>query len=419
MAQINLRFTMVACLMALLLSGLALANVSTFFLTNVVVPDEGNNRVLIYNLASTDGQAANVVLGQSGFSTNAPGTTAKTMAAPSAYAMDQVGNLYISDTGNCRVLQFRPPFTNGEAARIVFGEPDANTSCAGPLSASSLSYTSGIAFDGSGNLWVADSGNNRVLRFRPPFKTGKAADLVVGQPDFVSYNCNVPSASTMCFPAGIAFDSYDHLWVSDSVNSRVLEFKTPQNNIADLELGQPAAAGLNSSGANNGGISASTLAEPQGIGIDPQNRLWVADTQNNRVLRFDPSFSNGEPATLVLGQSDFTSSNYNQGLATPNAMTMAFPLGIIAAGDAGIWVGDTYNNRTVQFPAPSVDGMAATLVLGQPDFTHNQSNQGNLDPSAQTESSPFYNAGPSLIALAVLGGLAGGRQWLHRLRQRS
>ena len=56
---------------------------------------------------------------------------------------------------------------------------------------------------------------------------------------------------------------------------------------------------------------------------------------------------------------------------------------------------------------------------GQANFTSNQPNQGNLDPSDQTENDPFYNAGPSVIALAVLAGLAGGRQWLRRLRLRS
>jgi hypothetical protein len=79
-------------------------------------------------------------------------------------------------------------------------------------------------------------------------------------------------------------------------------------------------------------------------------------------------------------------------------------------------VGDTNNSRTLQFVAPFTNGMNASLVLGQEDFVSNQANHGSVDPDDQTQSYPF-NAGPSLIALAVLGGLAGGRQWWLRFRK--
>ena len=421
MPHMKFRLDVAVCCVALLLSAIPLANASSLFATTtLVVPDEGNNRVLLYSFPVTNGQAANVVLGQSSFSTSAPGTSASTMGSPSAYAVDQVGNLYVSDTLNCRVLQFRPPFTNGEAAQVVIGKPDANTSCGGAATASNLGRTGGVAFDETGNLWVADPQNSRVLRFKPPFKTGKAANLVVGQPDFVSDNCTFPpTASSLCGPVGIAFDANNYLWVADSRNNRILEFKAPQKNTANLELGQPAATAFTSSGCDNPGVSASSLCAPEDIGFDPQNRLWVADSENSRVLRFDPNYHNGGPAALVLGQKNFTASSPNQNLATPNAGTLSFPVGIVVEGDQGLWVGDTSNNRSLQFAAPAANGTPATIVLGQANFTSNQPNQGNLDPSDQTENNPFYNAGPSVIALAVLAGLAGGRQWMHRLRLRS
>ncbi len=421
MPKMKFRRELVVCVVALLLSGVELAYGSSLFqTTSLVVPDANNNRVLIYYYPVTDGQAANVVLGQGSFSTNASGTSASTMGSPAATAVDELGNLYVSDTYNCRVLEFLPPYTDGEAAQVVIGKPDANTSCGGPASATNLGHTAGLAFDQAGNLWVADSGNNRVLRFKPPFKTGKAANLVVGQPNLNSSVCSEPpTASTLCGPTGVAFDSNNYLWVADASNNRVLEFKSPQKNIASLELGQPAATAFTSYISNNGGISAHTLFAPEGIGFDPQHRLWVADTQNNRVLRFDPSFHNGGPATLVLGQPDFMSYGPNQDLGTANASTLDLPYGIVIEGDQGLWVGDTFNNRTLQFAAPAANGTAAIIVLGQPDFTQNLANQGNADPSDQTQNQPFYTAGPSLIALAVLGGLIGGREWKRRLRPRS
>jgi sugar lactone lactonase YvrE len=418
MAQIKFRLGVVLRIIPLLLAGLALAAGSYLFGQTVVVPDEGNNRVLLYYGTMSDGQAASIVLGQSNFSSSTPGTSETAMNAPSAYAFDSDGNLYVSDTGNCRVMVFHPLFTDGEVAATVIGQPDANTACGSGASANSLGHAGGLAFDHAGNLWVADSGNSRVLRFKPPFKTGMAANLVLGQANLNSSVCiYYPSASSLCFPQGIAVDANNDVWVADSFHSRILEFKFPQKNggKATLELGQPKATAFTSGGANTGGVSASSLYGPGLIAFDSESRLWVTDTGNSRVLRFDPTFRNGGAAALVLGQTTFT-GNYTNQNGTPNAGTLYYPQGISIAGDGSVWVGDTGNNRTLQFLSPFSNGMAASLVLGQPDFISNQANQGNASPSGKTQNQPFYEAGASLIALAVLGGLAGGRQWIHRLR---
>jgi len=418
MPQISFRLRVFICLAALLAGTVLATGASRFQTTSLAVPDANNNRVLIYNFPVTNGQAANVVLGQSNFDTAGAGNSATTMNAPSATAVDDLGNLYVSDSMNCRVLQFPPPLTTGEAARLVIGQADLNTSCGGAASASTLGRTGALAFDQAGNLWVVDNQNSRVLRFKAPFKTGEAANLVVGQPNFVSTGCASPTANTLCYPVGIAFDNHNYLWVADSSNNRILEYKAPQTNTASLELGQPAATAFTSNTENNGGISASSLSGPQQIGFDPQDQLWVADSGNNRVLQFDPNFHNGGAAFLVLGQTDFTGDSSNQRLGAPNAGTLSYPSGIVIEGDQGLWVGDTVNNRTLEFASPASKGTPAAIVLGQPNFTSYQPNQGNVDPSDQTQNFPFYNAGASLIALGVLGGLVLGRQWLLRLRAR-
>ncbi len=268
---------------------------------------------------------------------------------------------------------------------------------------------------------VADSINNRVLRYKPPFQTGMAANLVLGQADLNSNSCDPggsPSASSLCSPKGIAIDANNDVWVADSYNNRVLEFKYPQKNSekATVELGQPKATAFTSAGADSPSTSASTLNGPGGLAFDSTSRLWVADAGNSRVLRFDPTFRNGGAAALVLGQPNFKTSYVNQN-GNPNAVvSLNYAQGISIAGDGSMWVGDSFNNRTLQFLSPFSNGMSASLVLGQPDFISNQINQGNVSPSAQTQNYPFFEAGASLIALAVFGGLAGGRQWIHRLR---
>ena len=80
-------------------------------------------------------------------------------------AVDSSGSLYVADTQNNRVLVYTGTISTGMNATIVLGQTDfsTNTNNAGGLGASSLSVPAGVAVDGSGNLYVADTGNHRVL----------------------------------------------------------------------------------------------------------------------------------------------------------------------------------------------------------------------------------------------------------------
>jgi sugar lactone lactonase YvrE len=413
----------VAFLAALFLSGVALASEPLIAANPVVVPDTGNNRVLIYYSPTTSGQPADVVLGQSTSTTGAAGLSSSAMSAPEAFTFDSSGNLYVSDSGNCRVLVFNPPFSDGQDASVVIGQPNLTTGCGDAASASTLGTTGGLAFGTHGNLWVADSQNNRVLKFVAPFKNGMKAKLVVGQPDFVSNACPAtPTAASLCSPTGIAFDSGGILWVADTSDNRVLAYTPALSLSAEKEFGHPAATAFTSNAANDGGVSANSLYGPTGIGFDSTQLLWVADTQNSRVLIFKRAINqNGSPASFVLGQTDFTGSTSNQG-GSPNAATLSLPWGIITQAGTTPWVGDSANMRTLQFTPPISSDMNASLVLGQPDLLSNSSNQGGTSPSAETQDSPFspvsFYAGASLIALAVLAMLAAGFAWVQRLRQK-
>jgi sugar lactone lactonase YvrE len=274
-----------------------------------------------------------------------------------------------------------------------------------------------VAIDKSGALWVADSGNNRVLRFKAPFTANKSADIVIGQTDFISNACPTATAASLCTPNGLDFDSSGVLYVADSQNHRILGFKTIKTGAsATVELGHPAATAFTSNTPNDGGPSAKSLFVPLGIGIDSKNRIWVADSFNNRVVRFDSTFHNGDPAVLVLGQADFVQTSANRA-ATTAANTLSNPQIIYVRNSGDVWVGDANNNRNTRFMSTFKNGMNSIMVLGQPDFAQNLPNQGNLDPSDETENTS--GAGPSLLALTVLGGLAGGKKWLQRFRLRA
>jgi sugar lactone lactonase YvrE len=161
----------------------------------------------------------------------------------------------------------------------------------------------GFTFDSSGNLWVGDYGNNRVLEYKLPFSTGMPASLVIGQKNFTTAQL-ATAKDGLAKPVGVAFDRSDNLWVLDGGNFRVLEFSPPFSTgmSASLVIGQPNFETGRPTVSQNG------LTTTYGdIAIDPSGNLWVGD--NGRVLEFRASFSNGMNASVVIGQANFTTLN--------------------------------------------------------------------------------------------------------------
>lgn len=310
--------------------------------------------------------AASLVLGTNDFTSSftnpGPGVPSQNnISAGNAVAVDGSGNVWVGDgvNGYSRVLMFAPPFSNGMNASLVIG--DANfTSTASLLSQSSLGDVGqgSIAFDAAGNLWVADSFSHRVLRFTPPFSNGMNASLVIGQANFTSSATACTADRFWSEPRGLALDSAGNLWVGDF--GRVLRFSAPFTSgmAASMVLGEPDfTTCLGSPPAPN----QSSMASPSGLVFDPLGNLWLADQNGNgnRTLRFSPPFSNGMNASLVLGQSVFTST---QAAVTQNRMSL--PSGITYRSGS-IWVSEHGPGRVTRFDnVPSSATSFAAVAAG-------------------------------------------------------
>ena len=232
---------------------------------------------------------ADSVLGQPGFTTNTSGATATNLSDPSGMVIDpKTGRLYVADALNNRILSWPSAsgFANDDAADRVFGQGGSFTSNdknKGGVSADSLNFPRCLALDSDGDLYVTDIFNHRVLRYNDPL-TDTTADAVFGQPDFTSNTDNNGgvSASSLNHPVGLAIDSSGNLYVADLKNNRVLRYGNPMTNTkANAVFGQP---NFTSNTANLGGISASSLDEPQHLAFDNKGDLYVTDQTNNRLL---------------------------------------------------------------------------------------------------------------------------------------
>ena len=316
----------------------------------------------------TTGQGATLVIGQSDFTSGGSATTASGLDSPTDVAFDSSGNLWVVDNVNNRVLEYLKGngFTTAESASLVIGQSGLGSSVSG-VSADRLFRPHGITFDSSGNLWVADYANHRVLEFLKGngFTTGESASLVIGQSDFTS-NASRSTAAGMGAPENVVFDSSGNLWVVDFTNSRVLEYLKGNG----FTSGQSASLVLGQPDFTSGGIAhtASGLSGPLAVAFDSSGNLWVADRGNNRVLEYikGNGFTTGESASLVIGQSNFISS----GSAT-NAKNLYHPFDVAFDAAGNLWVADSDNRRVLQYLKGSgfTTGETASLVIGQSGFT--------------------------------------------------
>ncbi|MGH9784693.1 MAG: hypothetical protein ACRD88_10945, partial [Terriglobia bacterium] len=251
--------------------------------TRLFVADWGNNRVLIFQrIPEANGAGADVVVGQDGFTTSEFGVGANRMRRPNSVATDGT-RLLITDTLNSRVLIYnRIPAQNGAAADLVLGQPNFDRSQALPTAANTLSSPMSATTDGQ-RLIVTDLGNNRVLIYnRIPTQNGATADVVVGQPDFTSRGAG-NTATSLNFPR-YAYSDGQRLLVVDSGNNRILIYnQIPASNgaAADVVLGQADFVGLLES------CAASYFAVPYAA-FHEGNRFFVSDSFNRRIMVFQP-----------------------------------------------------------------------------------------------------------------------------------
>jgi hypothetical protein len=269
----------------------------TVYQGKLIMTDWGNSRILIYNNRPISEPAkADVVVGQTDFGQDLPAHADNRLFLPESLCVAN-GKLIVADSMNNRVLIWNTiPTTNGAAANIVLGQSNFTSYTApNPPTASSLKFPTAVWSNGT-MLALLDAGNNRILIWNSfPTTSNQAADVVLGQADFISKEANQgfssPTASTLNFSTdgGGLYSNGIQLFVADSGNNRVLIWNFPlistYNEPANGLIGQ---ADFTRSGANRevGTPDYDSFFNPTGVD-QFYDKLIVTDTGNNRYLNFN------------------------------------------------------------------------------------------------------------------------------------
>ena len=280
---------------------------------NLFIADTWNNRIRVVNLTGSAevingislaaGDITTVAgIGMAGHSGDGGAATAAELSHPEGVAVDAAGNLFIADTLNNRIREVN---LTGSAESIfggvinlpawdintVAGTGTAGYSGEGRATAVKLNYPGGVAVDAEGDIFIADTNNRRIrlVRWWCGLITTYAGTGVAGY----SGDGGSPTNAQLSLPAGVAVDRAGDVFIADTGNDRIREV-----NYATGLINTVAGNGTAGYSGDGGSPTAAQLRSPGGVAVDATGDIFIADTGNNVVREVE-----GQSGTVSLAST--------------------------------------------------------------------------------------------------------------------
>jgi sugar lactone lactonase YvrE len=306
---------------------------------------------------------------------------------PAGIAFDGSGNLYIADTGNQRI---RKVGTNGLITTVAGNGTAAYSGDGGSATSASLNLypPSGVALDAVGNLYIADN-HNEIIR---KVDTNGIIMTVAGNRSYgYSGDGGAATNASLRYPGGVALDAAGNLYIADEYNARIRKVDT--NGIITTVAGN----GNYSYSGDGAAATNAALHYPSGVALDPLGNLYIGDYGANRIRRVDTNgvittvAGNGAGVYAGDGGADTNASLYN-------------PNGVEVDGAGNLFIADQYNQRVRKV---DTNGLITTVA-------GNGSKQYAGDGAPATNASLNY---PESVASDSLGNLYIADTVNNRIRQ--
>jgi sugar lactone lactonase YvrE len=296
---------------------------------------------------------------------------------PSGVAVDAAGNLFIADTFDQRVLEVSP---SGIVTTVV-----------GP--AAGLNYPQGVAVDAAGDLYIADTNNHRVRRVSP----SGVITTVAGNGTYgFSGDGGPATAAQLFYPSGVAVDAAGDLYIADVDNSRIREV-WPSGVITTV-----AGNGTIGFGGDGGPATAAELNDPVGVAVDAAGNLYIADNNNDRVREVQTIKGAITPQSAITTVAGGGSLGLGDG--GPATAAEVFPTGVAVDAAGNLYIADNGSAR-VREVAPS-----GTIITVAGNGTYGFGGDGGPATAAEFEH-------PTGVAVTAAGNLYINDQGNARVRK--
>jgi len=292
--------------------------------------------------------------------------------APSGIAMDKTGNVYIADTVNYMV---RKVALNGIIATVAGNAKlcqDPTKACGdgGLGRAAQLNYPIGVTTDGAGNVYIADTGDNRIRVVNVGTTTITIAGVTIAAGTIQTIAgtgapCTNPmtgscgdfgpaTSSQLNTPQGVAVDSAGNIYIADSGDRRI-RIVSASTGLINPYAGGGSPCNVNKGCGDDGAATAANLSDPFQISLDAAGNLFITDPPENRIRLVNAST---QIITTVAGtgRSDFSGDG---GPATSAQLNATRGVAVDASGN--VVIADTGNQRIRQF---TVGGNINTMAGG-------------------------------------------------------
>jgi serine/threonine protein kinase, bacterial len=297
---------------------------------------------------------------------------------PSGVAVDSSGNVYVADSENNKIRKITPAgVVTTLAGSGVSGSDD------GTGIAASFNYPQGVALDSSGNVYVADTGSHKIRKITP---AGVVTTLAGGGGREWNWNGlgsadGTGTTASFNYPNGVAVDSSGNAYIADSSNNKIRKI-TPEGVVTTL-------AGSGVSGSDDGTGLAASFNRPEGVAVDKSGNVYVADFNNNKIRKITPA---GVVTTLA--------GSGRQSSRDGTAASFKWPNGVAVDSSGDLYVAD-YGNRKIRkiTPAGVVSTLAGSGVEGSEDGTGTEASFAYADGVAVDSSGNVYvaDSGNNLI----------------------